>query len=65
MNRYTCPETIKEQHAVAREVFRVNRGNRARYTCPTCHTENALSAWEHGKGYHCHACTRAAEFGCE
>ncbi len=32
-------------------------------TCPDCGTENALSAHEARKGYHCKSCTAALEFG--
>jgi hypothetical protein len=32
-----------------------------RYQCPTCKRENALSAWEHARGYQCVDCTRKDE----
>jgi len=62
---FTNAEDIQEARAYAQEIFKANRANRARYACPTCGKADALSSWEHGKGYHCHACTKAAEFGCE
>lgn len=46
-----------------RHVAHTNRKNPTRYPCPTCGTPAAISAYEKSKGYHCAACTRAAEQG--
>ena len=33
------------------------------YTCPDCGQENALTQEMKNRGYHCDACTKAAEQG--
>ena len=35
------------------------------YPCPTCGEPNRITEAEKRKGYHCRACTSAAEFGAE
>jgi tRNA(Ile2) C34 agmatinyltransferase TiaS len=43
------------------EIRRVNRSNKRTFDCPTCGAKGVISAWQKQQGYHCNACTRAAE----
>jgi len=65
MQTFTNAEDFEAARAYARTIFKTNRANRTRYACPTCGQADAISHFEHIKGYHCASCTRAAEFGCE
>lgn len=38
-----------------------NKSNPQRFECPTCHTPNALNAWQKKQGYQCNACADAEE----
>lgn len=42
-------------------IARTNKRNPTRFTCPTCKTIGALSAWEHSKGYQCKHCADLEE----
>lgn len=43
------------------DIRRMNRRDPRRYDCPDCGAKGVLSASDKAKGYHCSACTRAAE----
>jgi DnaJ-class molecular chaperone len=50
-----------ERREYERKIGKYNNSNRQRYECPTCHTKDALSAWEKSKGYQCNSCANAEE----
>lgn len=50
-----------ERQEWERGISKYNKRNPSRFPCPTCGTKNALSAWEHQKGYQCKACADAEE----
>jgi formamidopyrimidine-DNA glycosylase len=56
-------DNIDEQ-LVQADQRRIYKG-RSRHTCPDCGTPNALTDEQKRRGYHCDACTRALEWGCE
>jgi hypothetical protein len=43
------------------QISSYNKRNKNRFSCPTCKTPNALSAWEHQKGYQCNRCADSEE----
>jgi len=50
-----------ERASYDRQISSYNKKNKQRFQCPTCKTPNALSAWEHQKGYQCNKCADSEE----
>jgi ribosomal protein L37AE/L43A len=60
---YSGEEYFEEPERMAydRQISQYNKNNKQRYECPTCHTKDALSAWEKKKGYQCSRCADREE----
>ena len=50
-----------ERRQYDRQIGAYNKRNKTRYECPTCKTPDALSAWQHSKGYQCDRCADSEE----